>query len=88
MKLRTVLISAAMAAMGASAFAQSTMDSAPKPAAPAAMPDQAGAPATPAMPKAMPAEKHKAAKATHKKHAAKKTAHKKKASATGQKAAG
>lgn len=74
MKLRTVLITAAIAAMGASAFAQSTMDSSPKPAAPAAtaMP----APAAPAA-KPMPAEKHKVAKATHKKHVAKKTTHKK-----------
>ncbi len=75
MKVRTVLITAAIAAMGASAFAQSTMDSSPKPAAPAAaaMPAPAAAPAT----KPMPAEKHKVAKATHKKHVAKKTAHKK-----------
>lgn len=64
MKLRTVLITAAMAAMGASAFAQSTMDSSPKPAEPTVKP--------------MPAEKPKVAKApAHKKHVAKKTAHKK-----------
>lgn len=77
MKPRTVLISAAIAAMGASAFAQSTMDSSPKPSAPAAatMPAPSAAPATPAM----PAEKHKAAKVTHKKHVAKKATHKQKA---------
>ncbi len=88
MKLRTVLITAAIAAMGASAFAQSTMDSSPKPAAPAAMPSPAAAPATTAMPKTMPAEKHKAAKAPHKKHMAKKATHKQKAMPTEQKAAG
>ncbi|MGQ3222914.1 hypothetical protein [Hydrogenophaga sp.] len=84
MKLRTVLITAAIAAMGASAFAQSTMDSSPKPA----MPSPAAAPATTAMPKTMPAEKHKAAKAPHKKHVAKKATHKQKAMPTEQKAAG
>lgn len=90
MKLRTVLISAAIAAMGASAFAQSTMDSSPKPATPAAtnMPSPAAAPATTALPKAMPAEKHKAAKATHKKHVAKKTTHKQKAMPADKKATG
>ncbi len=77
MKPRTVLISAAIAAMGASAFAQSTMDSSPKPVAPAAatMPAQSAAPATPAM----PAQKHKATKVTHKKHVDKKATHKQKA---------
>jgi hypothetical protein len=82
MKLRTVLISAAIAAMGASAFAQSTMDSSPKPVTPAA------APAPAAMPKQMPAEKHKVAKTAHKKHVAKKTMHKQKAMPVDQKAAG
>lgn len=74
MKLRTVLITAAIAAMGASAFAQSTMDSSPKPMAPEAAP----------MMKQAPAEKHKAAKAsTHKK----KVAHKKAAPAAKKPAA-
>jgi len=68
--------------MGASAFAQSTMDSSPKPVAPAA----ASAPTT--MPKQMPAEKHKVTKTAHKKHVAKKTMHKQKAMPADQKAAG
>lgn len=75
MTLRTVLITAAMVAVGASAFAQgAATDSSPKPAAPAAatMPSQAAAPAAAPMPKQMPAEKHKVAKAKHKKPMAKK----------------
>lgn len=83
MKLRTIILTTAVAALGASAWAQgASPDPMAKPAAPAAAsapmpqtaPPMAAPPAKAAQ--AKPAAKHKVAKAKHKKAKVVKTAHK------------